>query len=79
LRLRAVQKWAAKFRAGWETVENDERPGRPTQNDLGYAVLSFLEKQPYSSSWKVSKALYSPKTTILRVLDDPGLSFFALR
>jgi DNA-binding IclR family transcriptional regulator len=51
----------------------------PPQNDLGDAVLRFLEKQPHSSSREISKALYSPRTTILRVLDDLGLRFFALR
>jgi hypothetical protein len=77
LRLRAVEKWAAKFRAGWETVEDDEKPERPPQNDLGDIVLRFLEEQPYSSSREISKALYSPQTTILRVLDDIWLRFLA--
>jgi hypothetical protein len=27
LRLRAPDEWAARFRAGLETLENDERPG----------------------------------------------------
>jgi hypothetical protein len=39
----------------------------------------FMTKQPYSSSREISKALYSPRTTILRVLDDLGLRFFAPR
>jgi hypothetical protein len=77
LRLRVVEKWAARFRAGRETVENDKRPGRSPQNDLGDAVLRFLEKQPHSSSHEIRKALYSPRTTILRVLNDLGLRFFA--
>jgi hypothetical protein len=55
VRLRAVEKWAARFRVGRETVENDERPERPRQNDLGDAVLKFLEKQPHSSSREISK------------------------
>jgi hypothetical protein len=49
-----------RFRAGRETVEDDERPGRRPQNDLGDAVLRFLERQPYSSSGEISKVLYSP-------------------
>jgi hypothetical protein len=68
-----------RSRAGRETVEDDERPGRPRQNDLGDAVLRFLEKQPHSSSCEISKALYSPRTTILRVLNDFGFRFFAPR
>jgi hypothetical protein len=79
LHLRAVEKWAAIFRAGRETVEDDERPERPPQNDLGDAVLRFLEKQPHSSSREICKAVFSPRTTLLRVLDDLGLRFCAQR
>jgi hypothetical protein len=79
LRLRAVEKWAARFQASRETVKDDERPERPAQNDLGDAVLRFLEKQPHSSSCEINNALYWPRTTILRVLDDLGLRFFAPR
>jgi hypothetical protein len=79
LHLRAVDKWAARFRAGRETVEDDERPGRHPQNDLGDAVLRFVEKQPHSSSREISKAIYCQRTTILRVWGDFGLRIFALR
>jgi hypothetical protein len=79
LRLRAVEKWAPRFRAGRDTVENDERSGRPPQNDLGEAILRILERQPHSSSREISKARYSPWTTILPVLDNLGLRFFAPR
>jgi hypothetical protein len=77
--LGAVEKWAVRFRARRKTIEDDETPGRPVQNDLGDAVLRFLEKQPHSSSREIRKALYSPRTTILRVLDDFGLRFSAPR
>jgi hypothetical protein len=76
LHLRAIEKWAARFRAGPETVEDDERPERPPHNDLDDAVLRFLERQPHSSSRKISKAVYSPWTKILRVLDDLELRLF---
>jgi hypothetical protein len=79
LSLRAAEKWAARFRAGRETVEDDERPERPPQNDLGDAGLRFLEKQPRSSSSEISKAFFSPRTTILGVLDDLGFRFFTPR
>jgi hypothetical protein len=62
-----------------ETVESDKRPGGPRYNGLGDSVLRFLEKQPDSSSRETSKALYSPRATILPVLDDLGLRFFAQR
>jgi hypothetical protein len=77
LHLRAVKKWAARFRAGQEAVEDEERPGRHHQNDFGGVVLRFREKQPHSSSREISKALCRPRTTIFRVLDDIGLHFFA--
>jgi hypothetical protein len=77
VRLRTVEKWAAKFRASRETVDNDERPGRLPHNDLGDAVLRFLEKQPHSSSREISKAIHRRRTAILRVLDDLGFRFFA--
>jgi hypothetical protein len=77
LHLQALEKWAARFRAGRETVNDDERPGIPPHNDFGDAVLRFLEKQPHSSSREITEALYSPWTTILRVLDDLVLRFFA--
>jgi hypothetical protein len=79
VRLRAVEKWAARFQAGRETVKDDKGPVRPRQNDLGDAVLRFLEKQPHSSSREISNTPYSPWTTILRVSDDLGLHFFAPR
>jgi hypothetical protein len=49
------------------------------QNDLGDAVLRFLEKQPHSSFCEISKTLSSPRTMIIRVLNDLGLGFFAPR
>jgi hypothetical protein len=58
-------------------VEDDERPGRHPQNDLGDAVLRFHKRQPHSSSCAISNTLYSPTTTILRVFDDLGVRFFA--
>jgi hypothetical protein len=42
-------------------------------------VLRFLENQPDSSSREISKAIYLPRRTILRVLDDIGLRLFAPR
>jgi hypothetical protein len=58
LRLRVVEKLAVRFRASRETVEDDERPGKHLQNDLGDEVLRFLKKQSYSSSGETKKALY---------------------
>jgi hypothetical protein len=60
-----------------QAVEDDERPGRPYQNDIGDTVVRSIERQLHSSSPEIGKALYSPRTTILRVLDNIGLHFFA--
>jgi hypothetical protein len=73
--LRAVQKWAARFRVGQEDVEDDERPGRSPQTDICDVILRFLKKNPHSSSRDMSKALFIPKTTIRRSLTDLGLKF----
>jgi hypothetical protein len=70
-------------RSGQRDFEQAGRLSRMTrgqegpQNDLDDVVLRFLEKQLHSSSRWIGKALYSPWTTILRVLDDTGLRFFA--
>jgi hypothetical protein len=77
--LRAVQKWAARFRAGQENVEDDERSRRRPQTDIGDAILRFLEKNPHSSSRDIRKALFTPKTTILRLLTDLWLKFYLAR
>jgi hypothetical protein len=46
--LRAVQKWAARFRVGEEDVEDDARPGGPPQIDICDVILHFLEKNQRS-------------------------------
>jgi histone-lysine N-methyltransferase SETMAR len=77
--LRTVQKSAAQFRAGQENVEDDERSARPPQTDIRDVILRFLEKNPHSSSRNISKALFIPKATILRLLTDLGLKFHQAR
>jgi transposase len=76
---RAVERWAARFRDGQETVEDNDRPGRPPKSDFAKALVQFLEKQPHSSTREISKALCAPRTTIRRVLASLGLHFFAPR
>jgi hypothetical protein len=61
-----------------ETVEDDKRPERPPQNDLGDAVLRFLEKQPHSSSREITK---DRKSVVEGETDDrshQGLGSFGL-
>jgi histone-lysine N-methyltransferase SETMAR len=77
--LRAVEKWAARFRSGQTTVKDEPRSGRPADTDFGDAVRRLLEEQPRASSRDISKALCSPRTTVLRVLRELGLQFFSAR
>jgi hypothetical protein len=44
LRLQTIEKWSVRFRAGQETVEDDERAGRSLQNDMDSGFLRFLDK-----------------------------------
>jgi hypothetical protein len=40
--LRAVEKWSARFRAGREAVEDDERPERPLRTIFVMKLSDFL-------------------------------------
>jgi hypothetical protein len=62
------------FASGQQDPEDDERSERPPQKDICDDILGFLEKNPYSSSRDMSKALLTSKTTILRSLADLGLN-----
>jgi hypothetical protein len=77
--IRAVEKWAARFRGGQNSIQDEARPEKPLETDFRNAVVRFLEKQSHSSSWEMSKALCWPKTAVLRGLDDLGLHFLAPR
>jgi hypothetical protein len=71
---RTVEKLATRFRAGQGDMNDDDRPGKP-QTDISDAILHLLEKNLYSSSQDVSKALFIPKTTILQAYADLELKF----
>jgi hypothetical protein len=43
-RLRTVEKWGARFRAGRETVEDDERLGNPLRTILVMQFSDFLRR-----------------------------------
>jgi hypothetical protein len=77
LRIRGEEKWAARFRRGQETFEDEARSGGPPNTDFTDGILRFLEKHCCSSSREIGKAQCSPKTTVLRVLHDLGLHFLA--
>jgi hypothetical protein len=74
--LRPVEKWAARFRRGQETVEDDSRPGHSPKRDFIHAVLRYLDKKLRSSSCESRMALCPRKTTISRILHDLRSQFF---
>jgi hypothetical protein len=43
LRLQAIKKWSMRFRAGRETVGDDEKAERLLRNDMGSGLLRFLD------------------------------------
>jgi hypothetical protein len=63
-RIRGLEKWATRFRAGQITAE--VRLGKPPRTDFSDAVLPFLERQADASSRMMRKVLCSPKATVLR-------------
>jgi hypothetical protein len=79
LGLRALQKWAARFRTGQEDVNDNDRSGGPPQTDICDLILRFLETKPHSSSRDVTETSFLPKTLILRVLADLGFKCYKAR
>jgi hypothetical protein len=71
-----VNTWAARFRNGKTSVEDDDKPGRPSRDDFSAAVSGHLERNPHASCREISKDLFVPMTTISRVLKEIGSRFF---
>jgi hypothetical protein len=72
-------KWAARFWNGRTSVEDDERPGRPSSDGLSDAVSDYLNRNPHASCREIAKDLCIPMTAILRALDEMGLRFVVAR
>jgi hypothetical protein len=76
---RIVDTWAARFRSGRTSVEDDDRSGRPSSANLSTAISGYLNRNPHASCREIAKDLFIPKTTILRVMDKMSLRFFVAR
>jgi hypothetical protein len=74
-----VDTWAARFRSGRTSVENDDRPGRPSSDSLSAAVSGYLNRNPHASCRDIAKDLFIPTTTVLRLLDEIDPRFFVAR
>jgi hypothetical protein len=75
----AVDMLAARFRSGRTSIEDDERPGRPSSDRLSDIVSGYLNGNPDPFCREIAKDLFIPKTTVLHILDEMGLGFFVAR
>jgi hypothetical protein len=71
LRIRAGQKWTARYCGGQVTVEDETRPKMLHRTDLGDGILRFLEKL-HLSSREIRNSRPLPETTALPVLHGRG-------
>jgi hypothetical protein len=76
---RTMDTWAAHFRSGRTSVEDDERRGRLSSDNLSDAVSDYLNRNPHASCREVVEDLFIPMAAILRVLDEMSLRFFVAR
>jgi hypothetical protein len=76
---RTVDTWAARFRSGRTSVQDDEPPGRPFSDSLFDAVSGYLSRNLHGSCREIAKDLFIPKTTILYIVDETHLRFFVAR
>jgi hypothetical protein len=60
-------------------VEDDERPGRPSSHSFSDVISSYLNRNLHASCLEITKDLFIPMNTILRVLDEMSLRFFIAR
>jgi hypothetical protein len=76
---RPVGTWAAHFRSGRTSVEDDERPGRPSSDSLSDIVSDYLNRNSQASRQEIAKDLFILMTIILRILDEIDMRFFIAR
>ena len=74
--LRTVETWAARFRAGRTSVEDDVRSGRPTEDGRDALILSHIEENPNASTRSMSDALGIPLTSVYRILTQLHFQYF---
>jgi histone-lysine N-methyltransferase SETMAR len=74
--LRTVETWAARFRAGRTSVEDDARSGRPAEEGCDALILSHIEENPNASVRSMSDVLGIPVTTVYRILTRLHFQYF---
>jgi hypothetical protein len=76
---RTVDMWAARFRSGRTSVEDDDKPGRPSRDDFSTTVSDYLERNPHALCGEIAKDLFVPINAISQVLEEIGSRFFIAR
>jgi hypothetical protein len=73
---RTVDIWAARFQSKIISVEDDDKPGRPSRDDLSVTVSDYLERNLYVLCREIVKDMFVLMTTISRILEEMGWRFF---
>jgi hypothetical protein len=58
---RRVDTWAGRFQSGRTSVEDDERPGRPSSDSLSDAFSDYLNRNPHASCREIANDLFIPR------------------
>ncbi|KAA6380338.1 MAG: hypothetical protein EZS28_024136 [Streblomastix strix] len=69
--VRTIERWYNKFREGDESLEDDERSGRPRNTNLEREILKALGKYPFFSVRALSDFIDEPRESIRRCLTGP--------
>ena len=78
--IRTVERWASRFRAGENLIEDKPRVGRPKSDLILTSIQNLLNEQPFISAKIISKILKIPYTTILdKMKKEMGLKKYYFR
>ena len=64
--LKSVYNWFNLFKLGYEGIEDDDRSGRPYDEQLAIAIDHTLEEEPYSSIRYIAHKINSNPATVYR-------------
>jgi hypothetical protein len=76
---RTMDTCAARFRSRRTSVEDDDKPGKPSRDDFSVAFSSYLKRNPHASCREIAKDMCVPMTIISRVLEKIDSRFFIAR